>query len=58
MTPKQLQKWRKDNGYSQSQLASVLNVAKNTVSRWEQGVREIPPFLLLALKTIEREGLK
>ncbi|MFC1549577.1 helix-turn-helix domain-containing protein [Nitrospirota bacterium] len=55
MTPKQLQKWRKDNGCSQSQLANVLKVDKMTISRWERGVREIPSFLHLALKSITKE---
>ena len=57
MTPKQLQKWRKDNGYSQTQLANVLKVDKMTISRWERGVRVIPSFLRLALRSIERGDL-
>jgi transcriptional regulator with XRE-family HTH domain len=56
MTPQILKTWRQGNGYSQSQLAKALNVATMTVSRWERGVREIPPFLHLALRCLELEG--
>src|SRR3989337_3735965 len=56
MTPKALKAWRKENGYSQAKLAKVLGVATMTVSRWERGVREIPPFLHLALECLELKG--
>jgi transcriptional regulator with XRE-family HTH domain len=56
MTPNNLKKWRNKTGYSQSQLAKVLGVIPLTVSRWERGVREIPPFLHLALKCLEMRG--
>ena len=56
MTPIQLKKWRKHNGYSQSQLSKVLEVAPITISRWERGDRSIPSFLHLALRCIELEG--
>jgi transcriptional regulator with XRE-family HTH domain len=49
MTPNDLKKWREANGYSQSGLAKALSVHIMTVSRWERGIREIPPFLHLAL---------
>lgn len=55
MQPKELKKWRNKNNYSQSQLAKVLGVASMTVSRWERGVREIPSFLYLALKSLEKK---
>jgi transcriptional regulator with XRE-family HTH domain len=56
MTSKELKEWRKDHGYSQSQLAKTLSVAVMTVSRWETGLRSIPPFLHLALRCLELEG--
>ncbi|MBI5097844.1 MAG: helix-turn-helix transcriptional regulator [Nitrospirae bacterium] len=56
MTPKELQQWRCDNGYSQSQLAKELGVITIPVSRWERGEREIPPFLYLALKSLKKSG--
>lgn len=55
MTPKQLKAWRSNNGYSQSELSNVLGVASMTVSRWERGVREIPPFLHLTLECLEKK---
>jgi len=56
MTSNDLKKWRKRNGYSQSQLAKALGVITITVSRWERGVREIPSFLHLALECLELKG--
>lgn len=58
MTSRELQEWRKRNGFSQSQLARVLDVDSITVSRWERGVRKIPSFLHLALECIETKGKK
>ncbi len=56
MTGTELQTWRVGNGYSQSQLAKALGVITLTVSRWERGDREIPPFLHLALKALPKKG--
>lgn len=56
MTPDSLKKWRKRNGYTQSQLAKLLGVIPLSVSRWELGVREIPSFLHLALECLEMKG--
>jgi len=33
-----LQLLRKENGYSQEQLADKLGIARQTVSKWETGV--------------------
>ena len=56
MTGKELQTWRVESGYSQSQLAKALGVITLTVSRWEREDREIPPFLHLALKALPKKG--
>ncbi len=56
MRPYELKKWRVDNGYSQGELAKILGVAHETVSRWERGTREITSFLHLALKAIPKKG--
>lgn len=53
VTPQDLKEWRSKNGFTQSGLAQKLNVATMTVSRWETGLRAIPPFLFLALQAIE-----
>jgi len=54
--PAHLKAWREDNGYTQVDLALALGVIPLTVSRWERGVREIPPFLHLALEALEQRG--
>jgi transcriptional regulator with XRE-family HTH domain len=57
VTPSDLKHWRSDNALSQSQLAEALGVHIITISKWERGVRKIPPFLYLALKYLEQEGV-
>jgi transcriptional regulator with XRE-family HTH domain len=52
---KDLRRWREQEDLTQEQLAALLEVAPNTVSRWELGERKIPPFLERALKQIESE---
>ncbi len=56
MTPEDLKTWRKSNGYKQATLAYALGVIPLTVTRWETGARQIPPFLHLALRCLELEG--
>ena len=51
-----LKAWRTQYGFSQQQLADALNVDIMTVSRWERGVRGIPPFLHLALECMNKKG--
>ncbi|MCX5834026.1 MAG: helix-turn-helix domain-containing protein, partial [Deltaproteobacteria bacterium] len=58
MKPNELKEWRQRIGYSQNQLARVLDVNVMTVSRWERGVREIPSFLHLALSYLELKGVE
>jgi DNA-binding transcriptional regulator YiaG len=58
VTPAQLKIWRNKNNYSQTQLAKILGVDIMTVSRWERGVREIPPYLHLALECMEKRKEK
>ncbi len=57
MTGKELKDYREGIDLTQEQLAEALQVASNTVSRWERDDRAIPPYLELALKTIGREKL-
>jgi transcriptional regulator with XRE-family HTH domain len=53
MEGRELAIWRKRHGLSQKQLAQGLGVDVMTVSRWERGVRGIPPHLPLALEALE-----
>jgi DNA-binding XRE family transcriptional regulator len=56
MHPDELTAWRKSNGFTQTELGEMLGVKKTTVYRWEKNMRIIPPFLHLALESIERKG--
>ena len=58
MSPADLKKWRKNNNYSQSQLAAVLGCATLTISKWERGAAEIPSFLHLALACTKKRNEK
>ena len=58
MEPKHLKQWREANGYSQARLAKALSCHVITVNRWENGAREIPSFLELALGYLELKGDK
>jgi len=59
MTPEQLKQWREKHQHSQQSLAEVLGVYRETVARWENGTREIPSLLALALEALEyREEVK
>lgn len=53
MTPAQLRLWREHHQLSQLQLARRLGVDHMTISRWERGTRQIPSFLLLAIRGLE-----
>jgi len=56
--PSSLKKWRKKNGLSQIKLGKALGVSTITVYRWEKSMRAIPPFLHLALESLESKGKK
>ena len=53
MTPEDLKQWRINNGYTQALLAKALDTHVITISRWENGARDITPFLHLALDALE-----
>lgn len=55
MDAKELQRRRLALDMSREDLARALNVTTVTVWRWENAERGIPPYLDLALQTIERE---
>jgi DNA-binding transcriptional regulator YiaG len=56
MTPLDLKVWRTRQRLTQGDLAHRLGVHINTVNRWETEGSNIPPFLPLALETLERRS--
>ena len=58
MNGKELKEKRNDLSLTQEQLANELSVTGNTVARWERDEMKIPPFLHLAIETIERNNKK
>lgn len=60
MSGKELKKWRERLGFTQSELAGRLGLpnpqqgGRVTIARWESGDFPFPPYLPLALETIER----
>lgn len=55
MTGDELKKKRTALELTQAQLAGLLDVKPNTVTRWENGVLVVPRTVELAMDTIERE---
>jgi len=56
MTGPELKAWRAERGLSQEALARLLNVANNTVHRWETGARAVHPFMPEMLRGIEKRN--
>ena len=54
MTAKQLRATRSRLGISQTELGKRLGVAFVTINRWENGHREIPMSVSLALKFLTK----
>lgn len=55
MTGAELKKWREDRKMLQGDLAEKLGVHVMTISKWEREAQAIPPYLDLALQTVERD---
>lgn len=49
VTPTDLREMRAAGKWSQAELAELLGVAMNTVSRWERGEITPPPYLRFAI---------
>lgn len=49
-----LREWRRLRRINQRDLADILGVTYVTVARWELGERGMPPYLHLALESIDR----
>lgn len=49
-----LRQWRALRRINQRDLGDILGVHYVTIARWETGERPVPPFLHLALESIDR----
>ncbi|MBA3241133.1 MAG: helix-turn-helix domain-containing protein [Acidobacteria bacterium] len=58
MDADELREKRKALEMTQAHLARALGVNIMTVSRWERGLRSIPPHLSLALEAIDAKQKK
>jgi len=52
---KDFKKKRMSLGFNQAELAALLDIKPNTVSRYETGVLAVPKVVELALEGIERK---
>lgn len=55
MTGEDIRRERERLGITQDELAKLLGVAANTVSRWEIGQRNPHPLTLKAIRTVLAE---
>ena len=55
---KDLLVWRKERKMSQSELAKLLKVSRNTVWAWENAARRIPGSVLAALESYDKTKSK
>ena len=58
MTSSELIEWRTTARLTQGELAGLLGVSANTISRWEIGARAIPALLELALGGLMAEAAR
>ena len=55
VTPRHLRVYRRTKGLNQAEFAALLGVALKTLARWESGGRKIPPYVLYALRKLNKE---
>jgi transcriptional regulator with XRE-family HTH domain len=58
MTGKELKEFRLKHGLNQSELAELVGVKANTVSKWESGIRNIGQSAIKLLETYSLNGDK
>lgn len=51
----ELRQWRQRHGLSMRALGEYLGVTWLAIQRWETGMYNIPPYLHLALREVERQ---
>ena len=54
----QLKNLRQQNNYTQEQLADLMNVSYQTVSKWERGIVEPDLQTIIRLSTLYRVGVE
>lgn len=58
MSPDEVRAMRIELGLSQAALARALGVYWLTISKWETGAQQPPPYLALALKYLAVRALE
>ena len=54
MLPEELRQWRDDHHLTQPELAALLGIHEQTLSRWENNARDnLSPLLELALEALD-----
>jgi transcriptional regulator with XRE-family HTH domain len=49
-----LREWRRTRRITQPELGAILGMSRQAISAWEANRADIPPFLHLALESIDR----
>lgn len=57
-TPQQIKQIREGTGTSQQVFAAYLNISKETVQKWEQGVKKPGGAALKLVNLVEKNGLR
>jgi transcriptional regulator with XRE-family HTH domain len=55
MTPEELKALRASLGLTQDELAEKVGVARNTINRWEMGIRSIPEPVARLMNYLTKE---
>lgn len=53
MTADEFKAWRKGAGYTQGEVAELLDFVLRTVQKWESGELPVPQVVAMAITTIK-----
>ncbi len=58
MQKEKLKLWRKDMGWTQTDLAEWLGYERWTIMKWEQGKTRIPKWMWIVMGLIQKEHIR